>query len=49
MIIIMNLPLDTDLVPVEIFQNVGIWGLDGTPMVISCESLISELEIFIDS
>jgi hypothetical protein len=45
----MNLPLDTDLVPVEIFQNVGIWGLDGTPMVISCESLISELEIFIDS
>ncbi len=46
---IMSLPLVKEIIPVEVFQSLGVWGLDGTPMVINCESLLSELEIFINS
>ncbi|MBY6190510.1 LicD family protein [Microbulbifer agarilyticus] len=33
----------------EVFENLGVWGLDGTPLEVVCGENLSELELYIDS
>lgn len=35
-------------IPFDVFQNIGVWGLDGTPKIVHCDEVLSEIEIFID-
>jgi len=45
----MKLPIMDLSVPFEVFQNIGVWGLDGSSLDIDCGKDLTELEVFIDT
>ena len=39
----------TKIITSETFSNIGVWGLDGTPLSIDCDASLTEVRVFLET